>query len=290
MAIRLDAAADRVYRTSDILNQNAAFTVMFWFRPVAVATGTGQCLFAISAGTYNANGDEIYLRSSAANLANYAVVGASTQQQNGTTTIVANTYYHLAYVRLSAALSQLYLNGATEGSANTLDVSARAAATRQEIGGWASTNDEPFNGRIYNPLIYQRALSQAEIQAQMYRRQYISDSMLYGWYPTPSGSARADDAYTTGRNWTVGGTLTDEADPTEVPIYEQEGFRFRNDDGSESGATWLAGQDTNVSIAAGTNVRLRTLVNATNDPAAGQYQLEYKKSTDAAWKKVVSAQ
>jgi hypothetical protein len=67
---------------------------------------------------------------------------------------------------------------------------------------------------------------------------------------------------------------------------EQEGFRFRNDDGSETAATWAASQDTNVSRATNLNTRLRVLVNASDDPDAAQYQLEYKKSSDSTYKKV----
>jgi hypothetical protein len=64
---------------------------------------------------------------------------------------------------------------------------------------------------------------------------------------------------------------------------EQEGFRFRNDDGSESAATWKANQDTNITLAANTAFRLRELLNATGDPASISAQLEvrYKPSGGA---------
>ncbi|MBP9819701.1 hypothetical protein KBC79_03105 [Candidatus Woesebacteria bacterium] len=71
--------------------------------------------------------------------------------------------------------------------------------------------------------------------------------------------------------------------------YEQEGFRWRADDGSESAATWLASQDTNISRAVSTTTRLRTLVNATSDPDSNQYQLEYKKSSDSTYRIVRTA-
>ena len=67
---------------------------------------------------------------------------------------------------------------------------------------------------------------------------------------------------------------------------EQEGFRFRNDDGNETGATWLAAQDADISRDKNLNTRLRMLLNATADPASTQYQLEYKKSTDETWSAV----
>lgn len=67
---------------------------------------------------------------------------------------------------------------------------------------------------------------------------------------------------------------------------EQEGFRWRDDDGDEDGATWLASQDTDISRQADTNTRLRTLLNTTGDAGAATYQLEYKKDSESTYKKV----
>lgn len=63
---------------------------------------------------------------------------------------------------------------------------------------------------------------------------------------------------------------------------EQEGYRFRNDDGSESAASWRQSQDVVDTIGKNVNIRLRTLLNATDDPPTQQYQLEYKETGDAA--------
>ena len=57
---------------------------------------------------------------------------------------------------------------------------------------------------------------------------------------------------------------------------ELEGFRFRNDDGSEATATWKANQDTNITLAADTAFRLREILNATGDPASMGAQAEYR--------------
>lgn len=67
---------------------------------------------------------------------------------------------------------------------------------------------------------------------------------------------------------------------------EQEGFRWRNDDGNETTATFAANQDTSISAGASTNRRLRVLLNATGDPSAKLFQLEGKKSTDSEWVKI----
>ena len=74
---------------------------------------------------------------------------------------------------------------------------------------------------------------------------------------------------------------------TEATItIEQEGYRFRNDDGSESAATWRQAQDVVDSIAAGINIRLRILLNASGDPASSQFQLEYRKVGNSSWLKI----
>lgn len=69
---------------------------------------------------------------------------------------------------------------------------------------------------------------------------------------------------------------------------EQEGYRWRNDDGSETTATWLAAQDTNITQPTATNTRLRTILNDTTagNQATTQYQLEYKLSSDTVYRPV----
>lgn len=68
------------------------------------------------------------------------------------------------------------------------------------------------------------------------------------------------------------------------PSLEQEGFRWRNDDGSESAASWAAAQEAQLTRAKETAARLRVLVNATNDPDSQQFRLEVrKKGTSDDW-------
>lgn len=67
---------------------------------------------------------------------------------------------------------------------------------------------------------------------------------------------------------------------------DQAAFRFRNDDGSESAATWAAAQGSNVTMAAGSAARVRFLLQAAGDPTGKAFQLEYRKVGDTTWKKV----
>jgi predicted RNA-binding protein with TRAM domain len=73
---------------------------------------------------------------------------------------------------------------------------------------------------------------------------------------------------------------------------ELEGFRFRNDDGSETTATWKANQDVNITLAANTAFRLRKILNATGDPASIDAQVDFRHKPSGgsfgSWIKVTS--
>lgn len=64
---------------------------------------------------------------------------------------------------------------------------------------------------------------------------------------------------------------------------EQEGFIFRNDNGTQITATALAAQDVNIIQPKATNTRLRVLLNSTLDRGTEQFRLEYRKVGDSTW-------
>lgn len=95
----------------------------------------------------------------------------------------------------------------------------------------------------------------------------------------PSTWPGTDASYDTSRmnvylEYTAGSTL------------DQTHFRWRNDDGSETTATWAAAEDTNVTIAALTPKRLRVEITATGDPASAAYKLQYRKVGDSTWRDI----
>ncbi len=69
----------------------------------------------------------------------------------------------------------------------------------------------------------------------------------------------------------------------EEVTLEQEGFRFRNDDGDEASATWKTSQDVNSTIHPQENFRLRFLINATGNPAGQQFKVQYRKVGEETW-------
>lgn len=87
-------------------------------------------------------------------------------------------------------------------------------------------------------------------------------------------SADANLAFTDDIDGNIRGTWDIGADEIPEPTIDQEGFRFRNDDGSETTATWKAAQDSDVSSDKDLNVRIRVALNAFDAPGAKNFQLE----------------
>lgn len=71
-------------------------------------------------------------------------------------------------------------------------------------------------------------------------------------------------------------------------LREQEGGRWRDDDGNEAGATWLANQDVDITRATATNTRLRLLKNTTLDTPSEQDKLQERKvgDPDSEWRDI----
>lgn len=84
----------------------------------------------------------------------------------------------------------------------------------------------------------------------------------------------------TGSPWNI----VSEIVPFVTLTRQQEGFRWRADDGDEDGATWLDSQDTDITRAKDTVTRLRVLTNVTDDPPSEALKLQYRKVGDPTWK------
>lgn len=68
----------------------------------------------------------------------------------------------------------------------------------------------------------------------------------------------------------------------------QSGYRWRDDDGGESDASWLAPENTPIMTAVGRKVRLRIQVDAEGDPGSKSYALAYRKAgSEGPWNTVL---
>lgn len=111
-----------------------------------------------------------------------------------------------------------------------------------------------------------------------------------------AGASTTDTSHTSGKpgiGYSAEGTGggTSQIDDWEAGDFtatrEQEGYRWRNDDGSEAAATWLASQDTDISRAASLNTRLRVLTNITGNAPSEGLKLQYRRAdSNDEWKDV----
>jgi hypothetical protein len=104
------------------------------------------------------------------------------------------------------------------------------------------------------------------------------------WQPWLSNGYRINytTADSTGRKWIALAVET-------TPIYEQEGYRWRADDGDEDEATWLALQDADIVRGKNVNTRLRgTLDSSGKEPPTAQVAVQYRKvgDPDSEWRDV----
>jgi hypothetical protein len=94
----------------------------------------------------------------------------------------------------------------------------------------------------------------------------------------------SDDRGTGANQWDAGFDQI-----TQSATLEQEGFRWRFDNGSESAAGWRENQDVDeTGVDKNTNIRLRILLNSTGDFPTTQFKLQYKRTSEGAsnWRDV----
>ncbi len=101
------------------------------------------------------------------------------------------------------------------------------------------------------------------------------------WYTHTQTTAGAMPALSVDTVVSDGGLLVQLAIKPKAGDPEQEGYRWRNDDGSESTATWLAAQDTDISRGKLSTTRLRVLVNNVGPGRTDQFSLQYRRVGDA---------
>src|SRR3990167_9337741 len=212
MAPRFDALADRLYRTTDLINYNTAYSVLFW---LYLTTDTNNFVYI---WTNNADPDIYHdsVRLDADGVTIRATQYTGAFQQGNGTVLTVNQWYHCALVRVNATSLILYLDGVNVSSTSN-SVSGRAANTRMEFGAFNPSNDYRLDGRIHAPRIYSAALSVDEIADERFYARPRRYTNLYGNWPTfPGATERITDWAGNGRNWIEGGTLTDEDGPPLV--------------------------------------------------------------------------
>lgn len=210
MAVRFDAVADRLLRTTDLLDYNATYTWMAWIYLVSDLNAISTFYEFNTNDT--SNGDVLRTPTDGTTLRLNVINAGAPTSADGTNLSVA-TWYHLAMVRESATSCKVYLNGVLDIT-NTRDITGRTAATRMEHGARLSTNTNRSDSRVAAIKAWSTNLTQAEIQNEIYTIRPQKTASLYGFWPCfPGATERLKDYSGNGRNWTEAGTLTDEDPP-----------------------------------------------------------------------------
>lgn len=210
MAIRLDASADKLSRSSS-LPSSSAFTFGGWFKFASSPGSYGNTFFNLSADTNN----YIYIQHESGTQKIWGYLAGSSQTTLTLNAYSTGTWYYYALARNGTSMKGYY--GAV-GAALT-EVTATWAATTitpnlLQIGDsvWGG---EWTDGTLAYPKLWDGAqLTLAELEQERYLIRPARTANLYGWWPAfPGATERARDYSGNGYNWTEGGTLTDEDGP-----------------------------------------------------------------------------
>jgi hypothetical protein len=160
MAVRFDAAADRLLRTTDLPDYNGTYTLMFWFLWLSDLGLSG-----IASLNANSASDGDILRVTAGDLLSIrCAVGGAQTTTNGST-LTTGTWAHVAVVRESVSSCKVYLNG-TLDITNTRNITGRTAATRMEFGAEFSGNTNRNDCRVMAIKSWSAALTEAEVKSE----------------------------------------------------------------------------------------------------------------------------
>lgn len=289
-------SSEYLTRADPLITTISDFTVSIWFR--LESTGSDMCMFCN--GVDGAYGQGFALYYSSANgvrgLFPFVTWFASTSS------LSTGTWYHALMTR-SGSTSEVFVDGTSAGTTTSTPYTCDPNADTV-IGARRRTDpgfDNYFDGMLAEAAMWNRALTTAE-------RTALKNGLSPAYFPTnllfykplfggteieyKDSTAWSASGGATGNNhpriiypWTPPQFIT----PSVVATLEQEGFKWRDDNGSETTASWLNTQDSHITRAIETNTRLRVLINATGDPTSKQFQLEFReKSSGDPWTKITT--
>lgn len=205
MSISHNGTINSFYSRTTNLPPITTFTMMGWFR--STGTGAATHLFLGSGSRYAI---EMPAAATTLNLVN------SLSTVTGKTSITAGIWHHLALVCSGTAASELrvFLNGKVEC------VSAGNAAVTSTTMRWCGAPAQARAGNWAAIKIYDRALTETQIQAEMSQVMPVSIDNLNAYYPLFGVNSDEVD-FLKGRIATVTGSanLTQGNDNPPIPLW-----------------------------------------------------------------------
>lgn len=204
MATKFDASGDILKRTAN-LPAPSAFTLCAWVRVVSVRSGQYQYFIELANGTSSAG--------------SYLVMG---YRDTGTFEIATGANYQSfasnpttgtwMFVGLTSDGTTLRGYFAHAGNAFTTASMTTQSFTSAQLSIGNDSWNEYCDVEIENVLVYDAALTQAELEQQMYRALPVRMANLNIWSRLQI-STDVTDFSGNGRNWTSGGTLASASGP-----------------------------------------------------------------------------
>lgn len=198
-------------RTTGLLDYRSAYTIMGWVYLVSLPPN-GQADSFFRLGNNYPSQDALQYYNPSGTTILYGSSGGST---GGATALTTATWYHLAWVRVSATSAIQYLNAVSDATFSN-NVSGLSAPNTFFINAWQS-HDSVGDQRIGHVFIYDAALSQAEIASQMDSADPVRTTNLWAWL-LPDGATDGTDYSGNGNHFSVSGTLSEE----DGPVFEEE--------------------------------------------------------------------
>lgn len=201
MAIRLDAQADYIGRTTN-LPPITTWTMMCWAYLAVVRVDYEVVL------RHGNTGGSWYQYGTNGSTATLAAWNGTTETAGSVWTV--NTWKHLTMACAGTGAGQFvcYQDGAVDV---TLSGNSGQAAQDMRYGTNWTGSTEWLNGRLAAVKVWSAALTQNEIAEEMRSYMPVRTANLNTWSPLLS-SAALENLANTGA-WTVGGTLTTEDGP-----------------------------------------------------------------------------
>jgi len=205
VSIRLDNSSDNCL--FDTSAPSGDFSALIWGRLLVDTNFYGSiCALAPDSPGSPFTGLQFGVGNTGTDLVLYAL----SDTEHPVTTLSLNTWYHFALVG-NTSTSQawtVYLNGAV--SASGTNGTATYSGQRVQLGMYTSA--ELWNGRLANFQLYNRQLTQPEIQAQMRYYTPLNPTSLWQWAPLIN-SGDVKDYSGNGRDFTPTSLTTEDGPP-----------------------------------------------------------------------------
>lgn len=292
MARLLNGGSDRI-ATSVAFGPSNVFSCCAWF-------------YASSLRSYNTiihggNFEGLRLSGASGNPLTYTWNNTSDEYDAATGLTVSTGVWHFCALVVTPTAATVYLDG--NSWTNTKSHNS-VSITWSNIGCDPAAGDgRTWQGSIAEVPYWTASLTANEIAglAKGARARRVRSASVFAYWPLFGKLSPEPDLSGNKNNATLTGTSGSNhppvklftpnmrSDTTSGITRTQGNFRFRNDDGSESTATWAAAGNTNTNVAKLTNRRLRIQTDTTGDAPSEALKLQARRIGDTAWTDVVKA-